>query len=81
MGGSREIVGGRLVSRSQTRRRPTRNRPAAESLIVSLSTAFELNALEPVPGMAAVLLEIRRECGPNVLIRVRSDSCIVEVIS
>lgn len=58
-----------------------RKLPAVVSIVLPIARAIEFNAQTPIAGLRKILLEIRRDCGQNAVVRICSNSRHVEVIS
>lgn len=48
--------------------------------LIPMEIVLHLNALHPVDGMAEVVYEIRRECGPDVLLGICWDCVSIAVV-
>jgi hypothetical protein len=51
------------------------------SILLPLSVAITLNTEAPVPGLGALLYEIRAERGPDVMVGICGDCQTVEVVA
>jgi hypothetical protein len=73
--------GGAAVNRAQRRgRKLVTGRPSATSeLVIRVDEAIDLNSRFPLPGLAEMLLGIRRDYGPATMIGLDPDTGCVQV--
>jgi hypothetical protein len=65
------------VNRAGRRRAGERGKP--DDVVVSVDEAIELNSRFPLPGLAVMLLGIRRDYGPGAVIGLNAESGCVQV--